>query len=46
MVFGSQWFAITMETMDYVLNEVDNKPYLQYFKNCICPDESFSNNHW
>ncbi len=39
--FGSQWFAITMETMDYVLNEVDNKPYLQYFKNCICPDESF-----
>ena len=39
--FGSQWFAITYETMTYVLDEVDSKPYLKYFKNCICPDESF-----
>ena len=38
--FGSNWFAITHEAMNYVLNEVDNKPYLKYFKNCISPDES------
>ncbi len=39
--FGSNWFALTYDAMLYVLEQVASKPYLKYFKNCICPDESF-----
>ncbi len=39
--FGSQWFAITYEAMLYILEEAYAKPYLKYYKNCICSDESF-----
>lgn len=39
--FGSSWFTITYQAMCYILEQVESKPYLQYFKNCICPDESF-----
>lgn len=38
--FGSQWFAITYQTMLYILDEVEKKPYLKYYTNCICADES------
>lgn len=38
--FGSQWFAITYETMLYILEEVEKKPYIKYYTNCICADES------
>lgn len=39
--FGSQWFTIRYDAMLYILDEVCNRPYIKFYKNCICPDESF-----
>ena len=38
--FGSQWFTITYKAMCYILSEVESKPYIKYYTNCICADES------
>ena len=39
--FGSNWFTITKDAMEYILDECQRKEYLAYYKNCYFPDESF-----
>tara|TARA_R110002051_G_scaffold303610_1_gene372559 strand:- start:10798 stop:11658 length:861 start_codon:yes stop_codon:yes gene_type:complete len=39
---GSQWFALTHECIEYILDEVNNNVnYLRFFKNVFIPDEAF-----
>ena len=39
---GSQWWALTMETIIHILNYVDKHPeYLEYHKYSLLPDEIF-----
>lgn len=38
---GSTWWALTSETVKYILNEIDIKPELvRFFKSSWCPEES------
>lgn len=40
--FGSQWWAITYECFNWILNYAEeHKELLEYYKNCLTPDESF-----
>jgi hypothetical protein len=40
--FGSQWFCLTQECIDYVYGEIRNKPEIyNFFKNSVVPDECF-----
>lgn len=40
--YGSQWFSITGECMDFILHFVEeNKRFCDFFKNSIYPDEMF-----
>lgn len=40
--FGSQWWCINKRTMMWMMVYLkDNPDYYKYFKNCLCPDESF-----
>ncbi|WPC22384.1 beta-1,6-N-acetylglucosaminyltransferase [Pediococcus inopinatus] len=39
--YGSQWFAITPDCVNYILNQVDLNIYLDYFKHTFAPDEMF-----
>lgn len=38
--FGSSWFTITYDAMQYVLEELTRKGYIKFYTNAICPDES------
>ena len=39
---GSEWWALSYEACEYILSFVDNKPrVVDFFKNTVCPDESF-----
>ena len=40
--YGSQWFSITQECMEYILSYIEsNKMYYEFFKNSIYSDEMF-----
>lgn len=40
--FGSQWWVFTFECFEWILNHIEsNAQYLEYYKNCLTPDESF-----
>lgn len=40
--FGSSWNCLNRETVSWILNYLScHKEYEEFFKNCICPDESF-----
>jgi hypothetical protein len=39
---GSQWFALTKECVDYILNTIKNRPeYIRFFRYTLVPDEAF-----
>jgi hypothetical protein len=39
---GSAWFALTANCVKYILNEIEkNKKYVNFFRSCKFPDESF-----
>lgn len=40
--YGSQWWTLTLECVDYILDYSERNPDLfKYYTNSICPDESF-----
>ena len=39
--FGSQWWTLTEEACKMIIEQSADGKYRQYFKNCICPDESY-----
>ena len=40
--FGSQWWTLTWECINYILNYCnENKNYIKFFNNTIVPDECF-----
>lgn len=40
--FGSQWWAFTFDCFCWILSYIEEHPeYLEYYKNCLTPDESF-----
>jgi hypothetical protein len=39
---GSQWWALTKNACDYIINFIDKKPRIvDFFTNTMCPDEMF-----
>lgn len=38
---GSQWFSITDDCLNYILDTVFHTDYVENFKHCACPDEHF-----
>ncbi|KAF3981320.1 MAG: beta-1,6-N-acetylglucosaminyltransferase [Methylococcales symbiont of Hymedesmia sp. n. MRB-2018] len=39
---GSGWWVLTREAVDYIWQFIHEKPHIvNYFKNTVCPDESF-----
>lgn len=40
--FGSQWWALTGETVEWIINYLgQHEDYYIFYKNTVCPDESF-----
>lgn len=39
--FGSSWWTLNEDACRYILNASSDDRYISYFKNCICPDESY-----
>lgn len=40
--FGSQWWALTFDCFMWILKYIKNHPeYLEFYKKCLVPDESF-----
>lgn len=39
--FGSSWWTLTEDTCRYIISAQEDGRFLRYYKNCICPDESF-----
>lgn len=39
---GGQWFALTHQCVEYILNTIDNdERYINFFKHSLIPDEAF-----
>ena len=42
LYFGSQWWALTGETVEWIINYLgQHEDYYIFYKNTVCPDESF-----
>ena len=42
LYFGSQWWCITRETLEWVVRYINEHPEVSiFYKNTLCPDESF-----
>ncbi|TVX79122.1 beta-1,6-N-acetylglucosaminyltransferase [Peribacillus simplex] len=42
LYYGSSWFSITSDCVDYILNFIDkNNEFYNFFKNSFCSDEMF-----
>lgn len=40
--FGSQWWCLSKKVIDWMINYLEqNSGYYKFYKNCVCPDESF-----
>lgn len=39
--FGSSWWTLSEDACRYILDASSDGRYISYFKNCICPDESY-----
>lgn len=40
--FGSQWWALNRKTVDWLVGYLhEHKGYYEFYRNSVCPDESF-----
>ncbi len=40
--FGSQWWCLSTKVIDWMFSYLaQNSEYYKFYKNCVCPDESF-----
>lgn len=40
--FGSSWWCLSIKVIDWMFNYLEqNSDYCKFYKNCVCPDESF-----